>query len=125
MIVGIGIDLVEVGRIEASLKRFGDRFMQRILRLEEIAYCQLHKHPGTHVAARFAAKEAFAKAFGTFIGHQLGLLDIEVVHQPSGQPAILLHAAGQNLMIHRQIKRIQLSLSHTNQYATAVAILEG
>ena len=72
MIIGIGIDIIEVSRIAASYERFGERFLNRILLPNEIAYCLSHKVPGPFLAARFAAKEAISKAFGTGIGAQLG-----------------------------------------------------
>src|SRR5262245_1014890 len=77
MILGIGIDIIEVGRIEASYKKFGERFLQRILHPAEISYCLSHRSPGPFLAARFAAKEAISKAFGTGIGAQLGWQDVE------------------------------------------------
>ena len=78
MILGTGIDLIEVERIRASFARFGERFLQRILRPGETAYCLAHKDPAPFLAARFAAKEAISKAFGTGIGNLLGWQDLEV-----------------------------------------------
>lgn len=125
MILGLGIDLIEVPRIQASFEKFGERFLQRILRPGEIAYCLSHKHPGPHLAARFAAKEAVSKAFGTGIGAQLGWQDIEVCRRESGEPYLVLHDGGQALFAARRATAILLSLSHTANHATAVAILEG
>ena len=71
MILGVGIDIIEVRRIQASYEKFGDRFLKRILHDNEIAYCLSHKVPGPFLAARFAAKEAISKAFGTGIGAKL------------------------------------------------------
>src|SRR5207237_8479618 len=78
MILGSGIDIIEVARIRASLERFGERFLRRVLRPDEIGYCFLYKSPAPYVAARFAAKEAVSKAFGTGIGRHLGWQDIEI-----------------------------------------------
>ncbi len=125
MILGIGIDLAEVDRIEDSMARFGDRFLRRILGSDELAYCLAHARPGPHVAARFAAKEAVGKAFGTGIGFPLGWQDIEVCRLASGAPAIRLHGQGQILREARGVERIHLSLTHTLKLATAVVILEG
>jgi len=125
MILGTGIDLIEVARIEESYRRFGERFLQRILRPGEIAYCLSLARPGPHLAARFAAKEAVSKAFGTGIGAELGWHDIEVRRRESGQPWIELHDAGADLLKRRQGRTIHLSLSHTAATAVAVAILEG
>ena len=77
-IVGIGIDLVDCARIESSIARFGDRFLQRIFTEGEIAYAQSMKFPARHFAARFAAKEALSKAFGTGIGKAMGWRDLDV-----------------------------------------------
>jgi holo-[acyl-carrier protein] synthase len=124
MILGTGIDLIEVARIEASFERFGDRFVRRILCEAEIAYCLSHKKPGPFLAVRFAAKEAISKAFGTGICAQLSWLDMEVARKPSGEPFVILHGKGIDLLRERGGNRMHLSLSHTEKYATAVAILE-
>ena len=125
MILGVGIDLVEVGRIRDSLERLGERFARRILCPAEYEYCFSHDDPSTHVAARFAAKEAVSKAFGTGIGTELGWLDIEVIRLESGSTQVRLQGAGTQLMERRSAKIIHLNLTHTGQYASAVAILEG
>lgn len=125
MILGLGIDLVEVERIHRSVERFGDRFLQRILCPAEIAYCQKFRSPALNIAARFAAKEAMAKAFGTGIGHELGWLDMEVSHHESGEPFVILHGRGQTLLAQRAGRALLISLSHTEHYATAIAMLEG
>jgi len=124
MILGVGIDIIEVDRIRASHERFGDRFLKRILHPEEIAYCLSHKAPAPFLAARFAAKEAISKAFGTGIGAQLGWQDMEVGRKESGEPFVILHAAGKQLLRERGGRVVHLSLSHTQHYAAAVAILE-
>ena len=124
MILGTGIDLIEVSRVQASHEKFGERFLNRILRPEEIFYCLSHKHPAPHIAARFAAKEAISKAFGIGIGSQLTWHDMEVGRRPSGEPYVILHDGGQKLLLERGAARLHLSLSHTAQYATAMAILE-
>ncbi|MCX8156494.1 MAG: holo-ACP synthase [Verrucomicrobiae bacterium] len=124
MILGVGIDIIEVARIEQSYQRFGERFLQRILRPAEITYCLSFKHPGPHLAARFAAKEAVSKAFGTGIGAQLSWQAIEVERRPSGEPFITLHEEGLVLLATRGGRQVLISLTHTTQYAAAVAILE-
>jgi holo-[acyl-carrier protein] synthase len=116
---------VEVGRIRDSLERLGERFARRILCPAEYEYCFSHDNPSPHVAARFAAKEAVSKAFGTGIGTELGWLDIEVLRLASGSTQVHLHGAVAQLMEHRSAKSIHLNLTHTAQYASAVAILEG
>ena len=124
MILGVGIDIIEVERIRSSYERFGERFLKRILRPDEIAYCLTHAQPAPFLAARFAAKEAVSKAFGTGIGSQLGWQDIEVRRKDSGEPYVVLHGLGQELMTRRAGRVVLLSLSHTAAHAAAVAILE-
>jgi holo-[acyl-carrier protein] synthase len=125
MTLGLGIDIIEVARIEASHERFGERFLNRILLPEEIRYCLSHRKPGPFLAVRFAAKEAISKAFGTGIGAQLGWLDMEVRRRESGEPFVVLHGAALKLLEERGAQGVLLSLSHTQVYAVAVAVLEG
>lgn len=125
MILGTGIDIIEIERIRKSYARFADRFVNRILHPAEIAYCQSHRDPAPFLAARFAAKEAISKAFGTGIGAQLGWQDMEVGRKESGEPFVILHGAGEKLLAARGGRKVHLSLSHTDNYAAAVAILEG
>jgi len=125
MILGTGIDIIEVSRIRLSYEKFGERFLKRILRPDEIAYCLSHRFPAPFLAARFAAKEAISKAFGTGIGKHLGWQDLEVGRKPSGEPFVILHDGGKELFERRGGVKVHLTLSHTEQYATAMAILEG
>jgi holo-[acyl-carrier protein] synthase len=125
MILGIGIDIIEVERIRASHEKFGERFLNRILRPSEISYCLSYKTPAPFLAVRFAAKEAISKAFGTGIGAELGWQDMEVARKESGEPHVILHGGGQTLLQVRGGRHVLLSLSHTQNYAAAVAILEG
>ena len=124
MILGTGIDIIEVARIQASHERFGERFLHRVLLADEIAYCLSHKAPGPFLAARFAAKEAISKAFGTGIGAQLGWQDMEIRRKESGEPFVVLHGNGEKLFRARRAKRLLISLSHTANYAAATAVLE-
>ncbi len=124
MILGLGIDIIEVARIEASYQKFGERFLNRLLHPNEIAYCLSHKAPGPFLAARFAAKEAISKAFGTGIGAQLNWHDMEVGRKVTGEPFVILHDGGQKLLEVRGARAVLISLSHTQVHATAVAILE-
>lgn len=124
MILGVGIDLIEVARIQNSYERFGERFLKRILHPGEISYCLTHKNPAPFLAARFAAKEAISKAFGTGIGAQLGWQDMEIGRKESGEPFVILHGDGQKLLKERNARVVLISLSHTENHATAVAVLE-
>lgn len=125
MTLGIGIDIIEVARIRASLERFGQRFGQRVLLPGEIAYCLAQKNPAPFVAVRFAAKEAISKAFGTGIGAALSWQNMEICKRESGEPFVLLHGNGRTLFETRGAKRLLVSLSHTEHYAAATALLEG
>ncbi len=125
MILGLGIDIIEVARIAASLERFGERFGEKILLPAETAYCLQHKNPAPFVAARFAAKEAISKAFGTGIGAALGWRDMEIAHKPTGEPFVVLHGKGRELFAARQAKQLLVSISHTDNYAAVTAVLEG
>jgi len=125
MILGTGIDIIEVARIASSYEKFGARFVNRVLVAEEIAYCLSHKNPAPFLAVRFAAKEAVSKAFGTGIGAQLGWQDMEIRRRESGEPFVVLHGKGAELLAARGAQRVHVSLSHTEHYAAATAILEG
>jgi len=124
VILGTGIDIIEVARIQASYEKFGERFINRILRPAEIAYCLSHRKPAPFLAARFAAKEAISKAFGTGIGQYLGWQDMEVGREESGKPFVILHDGGVALLRERGGRIVHLSLSHTANYAAAIAVLE-
>src|ERR1022692_1694523 len=115
MILGTGIDIIEVTRIAESFEKFGERFVNRILLPDEIAYCLAHRRPAPFLAARFAAKEAISKAFGTGIGAQLGWQDMEVARKESGEPFVILHDRGKELLQARGGRSVLISLSHTDR----------
>ncbi|MEI8063211.1 MAG: holo-ACP synthase [Verrucomicrobiota bacterium] len=121
-IAGTGLDIVETGRIRQSLEQFGDRFLNRCFLPGEIVYCQGMKLPELHFAARFAAKEAISKAFGTGIGHELGWKDMEICRRASGEPYVVLHGKGAELAKSRGVTSVFVSLSHCRDYAAASAI---
>src|ERR1022692_2719674 len=106
MILGTGIDIIEVAWVQASHERFGERFLNRLLLADEIAYCLSHKNPAPFIAARFAAKEAISKAFGTGIGAALGWQDMEIRRKKSGEPFVVLHGKGEKLFVSRQAKQL-------------------
>lgn len=124
-VLGVGLDFVEVTRIEQAIERQGDNFLHRVFTEKERDYCARIKRPGPHWAARFAAKEAVAKALGTGIGGDFGWLTCGVVHGESGEPLAELDDAGRNLLEKRGISGIALSLTHTTTMAGAVAVLLG
>ena len=124
-IVGIGVDLVEIDRIEAAIARHGDRFLARIFTEEERSYCARAKRPGPCYAARFAAKEAVSKAFGTGIGERLSWQDIRVERRASGCPVVVLSGAGGDLARELGIDEVLLSISHSEKFAVAQAVAVG
>ena len=125
-VLGTGIDLVETGRMQEVLGRWGQAFRNRVFLPEEQAYCDSLAAPWRHYAGRFAVKEAVSKAFGTGIGPAIGLLDMEVVRDAvSGAPSIRLRGRGIDLLAERGVERILVSLSHTRHYAVAQALLIG
>jgi holo-[acyl-carrier protein] synthase len=123
MIIGIGTDLIEIARIEHSITRFGDRFLDRIFTPSEILYCKSKKNFAESFAARFAAKEAAAKALGTGISHGVTWLEIEVVREPSGRPSLAFSGRAGRRAEQLGVVHSSLSLTHTREIAMAVAIL--
>ena len=123
-VIGIGIDIVECARIENSIERFGDRFLKRIFTEGEIAYSQSMKFPARHFAARFAAKEALSKAFGTGIGKSMGWRDLDVRKKESGEPFAVLSGGAEQMAKERAIIKVWISLSHTEQSGSATIVLE-
>jgi holo-[acyl-carrier protein] synthase len=124
-ILGVGMDIVETKRIAESIERFGDRFLHRVFLEGEVAYSQSMKFPHLHLAARFAAKEAISKAFGTGIGRELGWRDLEIVREPSGAPRVLLHGRAGAYASARGVQAVHVSLSHTAEYGAASAVIVG
>jgi holo-[acyl-carrier protein] synthase len=122
-ILGLGCDLCEVERMRGVWERQGERFLAATFTAEERAYCLKMRDPAPFLAARFAAKEAVAKAFGTGIGAELGWQSIEVIHDERGAPSVRLDAQGQALLLARGAKDVLLTLSHTTTLAMAVAAL--
>jgi holo-[acyl-carrier protein] synthase len=124
-VLGIGVDVVETARIESSIQRFGERFLNRVFLEGEIAYCRSMKFPDRHFAARFAAKEAVSKAFGTGIGSSMGWKDIEVVRKASGEPFVTLRGGALRLAEELGGAEVLVSLSHSDHYSVANAVLVG
>ena len=124
-VIGVGVDLVECSRIQHSLDRFGERFLHRVFTDGEIAYSNSMKFPARHLAARFAAKEAVSKAFGTGIGKSMGWRDIDVQKKQSGEPFLVLTGGAEALARERGMTNALITLSHTDQHAVAMIVLEG
>ena len=124
VVVGLGLDLVEVDRLGAAIGRHGERFLRRVFTEGERDYCEAKSEPAVFYAARFAAKEAVAKAFGTGIGADIGWLDIEVVRNAAGAPAVRLAGKGAELAALRGVDRVLLSMTHTRGMAAASVVLQ-
>jgi holo-[acyl-carrier protein] synthase len=124
MIVGTGIDIVEVPRVAQAIERFGDRFLRRIFTAGEIKYCQSKRNFAERFAARFAAKEAALKAIGTGWKKGVAWTDVEVQREPGGRPTVAFSGEAAKYAAALGMKRASLSLSHTAEIATAQVILE-
>jgi len=124
VIVGTGIDIVEVPRVAAAIERFGRRFIDRLFTEGEIRYCDSKQNRAERYAARFAAKEAALKAIGTGWKRGVAWREVEVTREPGGRPAIVFHGKAAQFAAGLGMKRASLSLSHTADHAVAQVILE-
>jgi holo-[acyl-carrier protein] synthase len=124
MIVGSGIDLAEIGRIQQSIDRYGSRFLNRIYTAGEQAYCLRRRKSAESFAARFAAKEAGAKALGTGISRGVNWLEIEVVREQGGRPKLQFHGRAAQIAAHLGVAHAALSITHTADLAMASVVLE-
>ncbi|MDR2845150.1 MAG: holo-ACP synthase [Puniceicoccales bacterium] len=122
-VLGVGVDLVEIARIQRAVERHGTAFLERVFTQAERDYCTALAVPWASLAARFAAKEAVSKAFGTGFGAELGLTSIGVVSDACGAPSVVLDARGEKLLRERGGSRIHISLTHTQTLAQAFAVL--
>ena len=124
MIVGTGIDLVEIGRIQQSMDRFGKRFLDRVFTAAEQGYCLRKRKSAESFAARFAAKEAGAKALGTGISHGVNWLEIEVAREAGGRPTLQFHGRAAEFAVRLGFSHAALSITHTAALAMAGVVLE-
>jgi holo-[acyl-carrier protein] synthase len=124
MVLGLGTDLIETRRVLESIDRFGERFLERIFTEGEIAYCTRKKNAAESFAARFAAKEAGAKALGTGISRGVSWKEFEVRRETSGRPSLHLSGRAAELAEAMGVKRMQLSLTHSRDLAMAVVVAE-
>ena len=125
MIIGIGIDIVAIHRIKTADERWGRRFLERVFSEDELRYCFDHKFPHTHLAGRFASKEAAMKAFGTGLSRGISWKDVEVVRNSDGKPEIVLHGKIKELADIHAVKNIHISIAHDGGNAIAQVVLEG
>lgn len=125
MIIGTGIDITEVPRIQQALDRYGDRFLKRVFTTVEVGYCTGKPNAAERLAARFAAKEAGMKALGTGLRGGITWKDVEVTRLPGQRPRLLYHGRAAEIAAALGCKQTHLSLSHTGEQAIAHVILEG
>jgi holo-[acyl-carrier protein] synthase len=124
MIVGTGVDLVEIDRLRKVMERLKDRFIARVFTESEQQFCNGHRDPVPHFAARFAAKEALFKALGTGWAKGVTWLDVEVRRERQDAPIMVLYGEAQRLSVAMGARKVHLSLSHSEQWAVAMVILE-
>lgn len=125
MLLGMGVDLIEVVRISKSMEKFGSRFLKHIFTDREIDYCERKRRGAESYAARFAAKEAGSKALGTGMNFGVCWRDLEVTRSPAGRPDLKLSGVAAELARKMGVRSIVLSLTHTSDSAIAVVIFEG
>ena len=125
VIIGIGIDLVEVLRFEQTMERHGERLLRRLFTQNEIDYCQSKARAVEHFAARFAVKEAAMKALGTGQSEGIYWRDVETLREPDQPPRIEFHGAARKRFDALGAKRVLVSITHTRHSAIAQVILEG
>ncbi len=124
MIVGLGVDIAEINRIEAAIGRHGRHFVERIFTPDEIAYCERKRNKWERYAARFAAKEAAFKALGTGWRRGVRWRDVEVMNLPSGQPTLALTGEAEKFARRLGVNHIAVSLTHSDQFVLAQVIFE-
>jgi holo-[acyl-carrier protein] synthase len=124
MVLGLGTDLIEIERIQGSIEQYGERFLERVFTVGEIAYCRRKKQSAESFAARFAAKEAGAKALGTGISRGVSWREIEVTREMGQRPMLHFRGRAGELAKALGVRRVHLTLSHSRKLAIAVALLE-
>lgn len=124
MIVGLGLDVAEIDRIEAAITRHGAPFLERVFTPREVAYCERHRHRFERYAARFAVKEAAMKALGTGWTQGVAWRDIEVVREPSGKPTLQLSGVARKVADRLGVNTISVTITHSGNLALAQVIFE-
>ena len=125
MVVGIGLDLAEVDRIEAAIAKHGERFLTRVYTEAERRYCESKSNKFERFAGRFAAKEAAMKAIGTGWKRGVAWRDFEVMRAPSGQPIIVFHGKAAEIANAMKVKKALVTITHSEKSAIAQVLLEG
>ena len=121
MVLGIGIDIIEIDRIKKSIENYGDGFLNKIYTKTELDYCLSKKNKYQHFAARFAAKEAIYKAISTATGFSFKWKDLEIYNEKNGMPQVKLHGKLSEFLSND--KELKITMSHSEHYVTCFAIL--
>ena len=124
MIVGLGLDIAEIDRIEAAITRHGAPILERLYTPAEMAYCESHRNKFERYAGRFAAKEAAMKALGTGWRRGVRWRDIEIIREPSGKPNLALKGAAKRIADGLGVKNISVTITHSGNLALAEVIFE-
>ncbi len=125
MIIGIGVDIIEVDRIRESISRYGNKFLRKTFTPQEIEYCKNSANAEERFAARFAAKEAAMKALGTGWQEGVGFLSIEIIKQENGAPSLKFNGHAEEILKQQNYSSSFVSYSHIKEYAIAQVVIEG
>lgn len=123
MIVGSGVDILEVDRMREAIERWGDRLLGKVFTKNEIEYSRKRRDFAQHLAARFCAKEALSKAIGGGTTKHLRWTDVEILNDKNGRPLVKLIGPAKRLAQNEKIASVMVSISHTKELACANAIL--
>jgi len=121
MVIGIGIDIIEIDRIKKSVDEYGDQYLQKVYTPDEIKYCLAKKNKYQHLAARFAAKEAIYKAISSNWSSEFGWQDMEIINAPNGMPEVKFKGNLEKFLSNE--KSLKISMSHSRDYVACVAIV--
>ncbi|MCK9211262.1 MAG: holo-ACP synthase [Ignavibacteriaceae bacterium] len=121
MVIGIGIDIIEIDRIKESVDKFGDHFLNKIFTQNELDYSLSKANKYQHLAARFAAKEAVSKALATGWNNDFNWKSVEISNEPTGEPIVKL--TGKLSTFLGEDKELKITMSHSNNYVTCFAII--
>ncbi len=121
MVIGIGVDIIEIDRIKESIEKYGDSFLNKIYTKTELDYCLNKSNKYQHFAARFAAKEAVYKALTTGTQEKAGWQNIEILNKPNGMPIVKLKGYLESYLTNGN--SLKISISHSNNYVTCFAIV--
>jgi len=124
VIVGLGLDIAEIDRIEAAITRHGSSFIERLFTADEVSYCERYKNRYERYAARFAVKEAAMKALGTGWRYGVRWRDIEVTREPGGKPGLRLEGVARDFADRLGVRQISVSITHSGNLALAQVIFE-